>query len=104
MHNARFVAAAGESSNTAGTSFGSLNRLSSGRGTAVADAALSSGRGTAAVADAAGITGSSGAVYFVPRRWQALRCHLQHGAHGSQICTNGSQAIIFCLVCNPTIF
>ena len=31
-----------------------------------------------AVADAAGITGSIGAVYFVPRRWQALLCHLQH--------------------------
>ena len=77
MHNARFVAAAGESSNTAGTSFGSLNGLSSGRGTAVADAALSAGRGTA-VADAAGITGSIGAVYFVQRRWQALLCHPQH--------------------------
>ena len=64
MHNARFVAAAGESSNTAGTSFGSLNGLSSGRGTAVADAA--------------GITGSIGAVYFVQRRWQALLCHPQH--------------------------
>ena len=97
MHNARFVAAAGESSNTAGTSFGSLNGLSSGRGTAVAEAALSAGRGTA-VADAAGITGSIGAVYFVQRRWQALLCHPQH------IWTNVSQAIIFCLVCNPTIF